>query len=343
MPAHDVTRLRRWARSALALAAGLAVAMTSACDASGPSGSKGGDLTWTFGVFAPKGDAGFDYMAQIKGYYKDQGVKATFKTFQGSVPMTQALISGAIDSAEVSPASVYDAAANGAAVKIIGSTLPGLEQVCYAPKSVTSFGQLRGKTVGASAPGALPQVIAEAMFAAKGLDPHSFKVVNAGGDAQRMKSLYAGKIDLACGSPEYEPKLPKGFHVLGRAPELIPDFPREIVVANERALKSKPDAAVRFMAAQMQGIGYALAHKDEEIKVAAQQTGRPASDPSLTVEFDAIKSGHTASPTMVIPTKKLVWLQNFRLKYGLQKKKVDLDKLSDDSYRTKALARTKSG
>lgn len=341
MRAH-VTRLRRWARSALAVSAGLALAATSACNASSSSSSKGGDLTWTFGVFAPKGDAGFDYMAQVKGYYRAQGVKVSFKTFQGSVPMTQALVSGAIDSAEVSPASVYDAAANGAPLKIIGSTLPGLEQVCYAPKSITSFGQLRGKTVGASSPGSLPQVIAEAMFAAKGLDPKSFKVVNAGGDAQRMKALYSGKIDLACGSPEYEPELPAGFHVLGRAPQLTPDFPREIVVANERALKSKPDAAVRFMAAQMKGIGYALAHKDEEIKVAAQETGRKTSDPSLTAEYDAIKSAHTASPTMVIPTKKLEWLQNFRLRYGLQKKKVDLAKLSDDSYRTKALARLKS-
>ncbi|MGH3437629.1 MAG: ABC transporter substrate-binding protein [Sciscionella sp.] len=300
-------------------------------------GQSKAEPTWSFGAFTPKGDAGFDYMAQQQGYYKQQGVKVDFKTFSGSVQLTQAIISGALDSGEVSPASVYDAVAKGAPLKIIGSTLPGLAQNCYAPKSITSFSQLKGKPVGVSAPGALPQVIAEAFFVAKGVDPSSMKIVNAGGDAQRMKALYAGRIDLACGSPEYVPKLPAGFHVLGAAPKLTPDFPREVFVANTNSLKKKPDAVVKFMAAQMKGIRYALDHKNAEVKLAAKKTSRPASDPSLSYYYDTIKKAGTASPTMEIPMKKLEWLQNFRLQHGLQKQKVDLNKLTDGSYRANAL------
>jgi NitT/TauT family transport system substrate-binding protein len=315
--------------------------LVAGCGSTSDSGSSRSGPTWVHGIVTPKGDAGFILMAQERRYYQQQGVNVQIKPFVGNVQIVQALVSGAIDSAEVAPDPVYDASLKGANVKLIGSTLPGLTYALLSKSSISDFNQLEGKTIGVSAPGSLPDVVTRAMLGAKGLDPNKVHVVSAGDDAQRFQALIHGRIDAAAVSPEFVPQVKDNpsVHVLGTAQDTVPQYPRFMIAANGNSLKNKPDAAVRFLAAEMEGIGYAAAHRDAEIGLSAKTLHQPPTDPSLSYDYDAVMQSHAASPQAEIPMDKLQWLQSFRLGTGLQKQPVDFTKLVDNSYRQQALAK----
>jgi NitT/TauT family transport system substrate-binding protein len=280
-------------------------------------------------------------MAQERRYYQQQGVNVEIKPFVGNVQLVQALVSGAIDSAEVAPDPVFDASLRGANLKLVGSTLPGLTYALLSKSSIADLNQLEGKTIGVSAPGSLPDVVARAMLSQKGLDPNKVHVVSAGDDAQRFQALSHDRLDAAAVSPEFAPQVKNNpsLHVLATAENTVPQYPRFMIAANGNSLNSKHDAAVRFLAAEMEGVGYAASHRDAEIALSAKTLKKPPTDPSLSYDYDAIMQSHAASPQAEIPMDKLQWLQSFRLGAGLQKQPADLAKLVDNSYRQQALAK----
>lgn len=325
-------------------AAVIAAPVLAACGSGGGGGGSqqaGSGETWVHAIVKAKADGGFILMAQEKGYYKKQGVHVEIKQFNGSVDLVRAVVSGAVDSVEVSPDPAYDAVARGSDLKIIGSTLPSLTYYLYAKKSIASVADLKGKTIGTSSPGSLPDTFARAVLIQKGLDPKSVDVTSAGSSSERFKALVAGRIDAMASSPEYvkAAKPSDDIHVIAKAQQVVPKYPRFVIVANGKSLHEKPDAAARFLAGEMQGVSYAVHHRSAEMKVAAKAMGVSTDDPALGYDYDVIKKTGAASPTAEIPMDKLRWLQQFRLSLGLQKKKVDLDALTDGSYRKKALDR----
>lgn len=293
---------------------------------------------WVQGIVTPKGDSGFVFMAQEQGFFKKQGVKVTYKEFTGNVQLIQALVAGSIDSASSAPGTVIDADLKGADLKIIGSTTPKLIDVVIARDGIKSLKDLQGKTIGTSAPHALPDTMVHAMLAKEGLDPTSVHTVNAGNDAQRFKAVAAGRIDAVEESPDFIPQMKgKPLHVLATVQDVVPFFTHHLIVVSGDSLKKKPKAAVRFLAATMQGVDYATRHRQAEIDLAAKKLHESPSTPALAYDYDAIMTAHAASPTSEIPTADISRLQDFRVKEGLQKAKLDPGKLFDPTVRVKAL------
>jgi NitT/TauT family transport system substrate-binding protein len=324
----------RRARLVVALLALLAgFVLVSGC------GSGSSPRTWTDGIIAPKDDAGFEYMALRRGYFKRLGVDVKLVPFVGTVQLTQALLAGAIDSAELDPTPAIKADLHGAQLKIIGSTLPGLTYDLVGRGSVKAVHDLPGKTVATSAPGALPDTFTRAVLATKGLNPRSITVVSAGTDAQRLQALVHGRVDATALSAAVEPRIghDPALHVLARAHDVVPLYPRLVIVANAQSLRSKPVAAVRFLAGEMQGITYALAHPLAEIALTASVIHKPASDPGIVYLNRLIASSGAAAPYAAVPVAKLRWLVAFESAHGLLAGKPDLTKIIDDSYRRRAL------
>lgn len=326
--------MRRLAR----LACAAALLVTACGGQSQPKPGTEGPIPWKHGIIVPKGDAGFELMAQEKGFYKAHGVEVEFQQFAGNIQLNQALIAGAIDSGEESADPAFSADLKGGTLKIIGSTIPGNPFAVFARPGISSFADLKGKTIGVSQPGALPDVLMRAMLKAKGVDPGSVTAVNAGADAERYNAVKGGKIDSAAISSEFVPQSKKdGLNLLGLANDIVPLYPRFVIVANGDALKSRPDGAIRFLAGEMEGLRYALSHRQEELQLTSKTINLPVDDPRITYLFDALKDGNMVAPNCDIPREKIEWLQNLRVDLGIQKSKVDLNTLIDDSYRQKAL------
>ena len=62
-------------------------------------------VPWRHGTVAPKGDAGFFYMAAEGGFAKQQGLDLKMLAFQNDTLMLKALVAGELDTFEGSPIS----------------------------------------------------------------------------------------------------------------------------------------------------------------------------------------------------------------------------------------------
>ena len=297
-------------------------------------------VKWKHGLVQAKGDAGFFWMALEKGYFKKRGLDVEFMQFRGDNDVMRALLGGELDTIELSPAAGMNAIDRGSDLRFIGSSMPGFPYALYVRKDITSWAQLKGKTFGVAAPGGVPDIMARAMLKLKGVDPDSIQIVNAGGSGLRIKALVAGKIDATASSSEYIPDADKlGIKVMALAADLVPEYPRYVIVAQEVTLKAKREATINFLAAYMEGLDYAVKHRDETLQLDGKINDKPANDPQFAYMFDeAIAKGYV-SVTSEVPRAKMDWLQNELLKLGMLRKKVDLDKFIDERYRKEALQR----
>lgn len=297
-------------------------------------------VKWKHGLVQSKADAGFFWMAQEKGYFKKRGLDVEFMEFRGDKDVARALLAGEVDSAEISPAAELNAIDRGADLRFIGSSMPGFPYALYVKKDITRWDQLKGKTFGVSSPGSVPEVMAREMLKRKGVDPDSIQIVNAGGSGLRIKALVGGKIDATASSSEYIPDADKlGIKVMALAADLVPEYPRFVIVAQQETLKAKREAVINFLAAYMEGLDYAVKHRDETLKLSGKINDKPANDPQLAYMFDEVIAKGYVSVKSEIPRARIDWLQNELLKLGTIRKKIDLDKFIDESYHKEALKR----
>lgn len=83
--------------------------------------------------------------------------------------------------------------------------------------------------------------------------------------------------------------------------------------------------------------GAALSGMIVDPDVAADHINSSADNPQVVYVQKAIAKAGAASATSAITMSRLKWLQQFRIKQGFQKGKVDLGQLVDPSVRKKAL------
>ncbi len=297
-------------------------------------------VKWRHGLVQAKGDAGFFYMALEKGFFKKRGLDVEFIDLRGDKEIIRALLAGELDSAEPNGGATLLAIDRSAPLRFIGSTMPGNPYALYARKEITSWAQLKGKTFGVTAPGAAPDIIARDMLARNGVDPDSINIVNAGGSGARIQALAAGKIDATASSTQFIPDADKlGIRVMALASDLLPEYPRFVIIAQEKTLKAKREEMINFLAAYMEGLDYSAKHRDETLKLAGRMNQKPANDKQLVYIYDEVIAKGYLSVKSEIPRAKLEWLQKELLRMGLIREQIDLDKFIDESLRKEALKR----
>jgi NitT/TauT family transport system substrate-binding protein len=106
-----------------------------------------------------------------------------------------------------------------------------------------------------------------------------------------------------------------------------------------KTLAQRREDAIRYLTAQSKALRYALAHRDETIKVTAEATDAKADDPRPAFVYDdAVKVGAIA-PDLPLPMDKLAWMQQQMLELGQIPKPGELAKMVDPDIRAQVLER----
>jgi NitT/TauT family transport system substrate-binding protein len=294
---------------------------------------------WRHGTLVPKGDAGFIYMAAEGGFAKAEGLDLKMQAFQNDTLMMKALIAGELDSYEGSPISPLIAGSKGADVKILGCTWPKLTYSLFSHDGIAAIADLKGKKVGISAPGSLPDVVARALLKQAGILPSEVSFVAAGSDPERVRALMAKTIDAAISTSDFaaRPELP--LKTLAVASEALPQFIRQCVITRGDLLRSKRMQLVAFVAAEMKAYGFALAHRDKVVALTRRIAGLPPGDPVAEVSYLEVVEQRAASPAIEIDPEKLRWLRDLLADDGRMAAKFDPAAVTDPSIREAALMR----
>jgi NitT/TauT family transport system substrate-binding protein len=292
---------------------------------------------WRNALVAAKSDAGIIMMV-TKGFTDKQGLKLEEIQVDSDQIALKALLAGELDTFEGSPSGSMIAASRGADVKIIGCEWPGLPHGVFVRSGITKLEDLKGKTIAISQPGAMPDQLVRALLAKYGMTPDDVKFANLGGDNDRYKALIAGVVDAAVVSGEYTPIAAKaGARMLIPAREIFPDYLRACIMTNSATLTSRRDALVRYLAAEITALRYAVSHRDETLALTREITGIAADDPRPAYIYDDAIRTQAVDPEIGLPLAKLDWMQQQSVKAGDQPRLVDLAKFADAGPRQEAL------
>ncbi len=297
-----------------------------------------------FGVLPCAADCGFLRMAQEQDFYAKYGVDVEFVELQSAAQIYPALAAAEVDIIEQSPGGLLIGAEQGGMdATVVGSSMEGLPYAIYASSDITDLSELSGRSMAISSPTGLPALVAELMVESADVDWSTVKTVNAGGNADRYRAVVAGTADAASSPADYVPLAEEeGVNVLALSSDVIPDFPRYMLIARNYVLEEKGDAVAGFLAGHIEGLRYAYEHPDEAKRMAADALETDPDDPLVTYMHDLIVDSGLVDPDGGISMDKLRYQEEVLINTGQLEGTVELETLVDDSYQQRALEMVES-
>lgn len=295
------------------------------------------ETVWKHGLINAKADAGIFLMVSTRDFAKKQGLKIEISQFKDDQLALKALIAGELDSFEGGPQGVFAADSKGADVKLLGCHWIVVPHGIYANEKITKVQDLKGKQIAVSAPNSMPDMLARSALAKFGVSDNDVKLAAVGGDRDRYQALIGGVVDAAVVSNEYQPVAPKSIHLLVAGRDAVPNFLRVCIVSSAKKLAERGGDAVKFLAAEMNALRFALANRDATIALTREIIHAKPDDPRPAFVYDDAIQHHAIDPTLPLPAEKFQWIQEQMVKAGKLKAPLDLKIVTAPEYREKAL------
>jgi len=210
-------------------------------------------------------------VTQQAGIFRKYGLAAELILLQGGPLTVQALISGSLDFADVAGPAVISSQLAGAEVVSLLYQIPGLTHSLFVRSDIQAARDLKGKRVGVVRIGGLAEYVARYMLTEKlGLNLAEVKLVQVGGQADRVAALESGAIHATVFSPPQSTRARKlGFREIADASEL--EYPTGVIATTKQALTLKSDLAERVLKSYLEGIAFFWLHKDKTIPMLQRQ------------------------------------------------------------------------
>jgi ABC-type nitrate/sulfonate/bicarbonate transport system substrate-binding protein len=213
------------------------------------------------------------YVAQEKGFFKDEGLHVTIEHSPGQGQHLQLLTAGKVQVTTQDAAVLLQRRADPGLPLVSIALLGQRGQQAYAALSDSGIKSLKdweGHVVGYK--GAPPPDLAALMKAA-GVDESKVELVNVGFDP---RLLTEGKVDVYPVFKSNEPYLIRswGYDVnLWEADDFDVPSLGLAYVTSEDTLKNEPDVLTRFLRAALKGIAYAADNRDEAVHIVLKYAG----------------------------------------------------------------------
>ncbi|MDB5777449.1 MAG: transporter substrate-binding protein [Herbaspirillum sp.] len=309
-------------------------------------------VTVRVGLANASSDVGF-FIAQKKGYFKQEGLDVTFTPFDSGAKMVAPLGAGQLEVGAGSPsAGLYNAVARGISIKIVadkGSTPPGYGyQPLLVRKDLVESGRyktlkdLKGMKIAGSAPGSASTSTLNQMLTKAGLK---------NGDVERLYlsfpqhvlALQNKAVDAALTT---EPSATKAVQsgaavrVMGDD-EIYPNHQLAVVLYSSSFIKDHPEAAKAFMRAYLR----AVRDYNDGLKNGKLAGPNAADVIAILTEYTNVKDPaiyraitvQGCSPDGALSIASLNTDLNFYKSEGLIKGNVTVDQVIDTSFAAAAV------
>ncbi len=318
-----------WGRREFLLAAGAAgLGLMAGCarpgstgqspTTSGPQVSTASATPVKAGVIAGLTENVFQLLGEEQGFFRDEGLDVEFVEFQAGGPMVKALIAGELDVAEAGFGPVPISVAQGAAIKLIGATKPGLNFALYTREDINRLEDLYGRTVGIAAPGSFLHQLMVALMDVRGLDSTQLNYVNIGSSPAVFRAVLAGKVDAGPSTIDWVPEASRSQDVkeLLYIDEYLPHYFRTGLIARDGDIQNRADLLAGIMTAWARSIRYSIDHPDEWLALAESKTGRPRDELQFVIDWET--QHKIVAPNLVIDPEATRFVQEMNIKAGSQ-------------------------
>jgi len=225
-------------------------------------------------------------IAQVRGFYRDEGLDVEMIFIRGAVGM-QALLGGSVDYTSASGSTIA-AAVRGIPVKLvfIASAKPQFDLI--AQPQIRSVADLKGKHVGISSRGGAIDLLTQLIVQKNGLVPNQDVIsLVIGGQQDTVLALRAGRIAAALLTPPRPLILQReGFNRIAYSGDYMPTYPSGGIGVTDEKIKTAPNDILAFVKASVRGLQYARHNRVEAMKILGGYFS--IKDQALTEEFFAL-------------------------------------------------------
>ena len=228
-------------------------------------------------------------ISQSRGFYRQEGIDPELSEVSGGSKAMEALLGGSVDVAVGSVSDVILLASLGRQVRCfyVLYSRPTLALVVADKLSdkITSIQELRGHTVGVSAPGSASHQFLNQLLAEHGLSPDDVSIVPIGMSASSVAALEHREVDaavlIASAITNFEDRHPgTRFLVDTRTPAGARRafgsevFPSLALIADDSWIQSHRDATLRLVRAVRDGVHWMRESSAEQIRQAIPESAR---------------------------------------------------------------------
>lgn len=246
------------------------------------------------------------FIAMEKGFFKEEGIDATFEWFEAAQPIAVATASGSVDiGATGITASLYNMIAEGQKLLIVAdkgrekSGYPLSALVVHKDSPIDSVEDLKGKKIGITQTGSTFHYMAGRILENHGMSLADVEIVPLGKVGAMMETLQSKQVDaVILNEPNITQAVKDGYgKVIVPVGDEI-EYQNAGIFFSEKFAQNR-DAAIRFLKAYVKATRYyhdaALVQEngqtvpgenyDEVIKIIAQYTDQPEENIKLGLPY----------------------------------------------------------
>jgi NitT/TauT family transport system substrate-binding protein len=206
-------------------------------------------------------------VAQLKGFYREEGLDVEMILIRGAVGM-QALLGGSVDYTSASGSTIA-AAVRDLPVKLvfISSSKPQFELISQA--QIKSVQDLKGKIVGISSRGGSNDLIMQMILQKNGLAPNKdVTTIIVGAQEETVIALRTGRIAAALLTPPRNFMLQRdGFNRLAYSGDYVPTYANGGIGATDEKIKTNPAEVLALVKATIKALQFSMKNRTEMIKI----------------------------------------------------------------------------
>ena len=206
------------------------------------------------------------FIAQEKGFFEKNGLKAEIIRINSEPTTYQALISGDIDATSGAPTGLVQSNLQGVPVVSLGSWDNLVSYTMATREKIDDLSQLRGKKIGVNRLGGKSSLILRVMLEDAGLNPmKDVTLLQLGGSQERLAALIRGGIDAAPVDFAFEPKMKQlGFFLVAAKKTPFMNGP---ITAKVSSLQSNRPKWVRFVKSYLEATHYMVTNREGSMEV----------------------------------------------------------------------------
>ncbi len=206
------------------------------------------------------------FIAQDKGFFEKNGLKAEIIRINSEPTTYQALISGDIDATSGAPTGLVQSNIQGVGVVSLGSWDNLVSYTIMTKEKIEDLAQLKGKKIGINRLGGKSSLVLRVMLEDAGLNTSKdITLLQLGGSQERLAALLRGGIDAAPVDFAFEPKMRQlGFHIV---PGRKTPFMNGPITVTTASLKANRGKWVRFVKAYLEATQYLTTNREGSMEV----------------------------------------------------------------------------
>ena len=212
------------------------------------------------------------FIAQERGFFESNGLKAEIIRINSEPTTYQALISGDIDATSGAPTGLVQSNLQGVPVVSLGSWDNLVSYTMATREKIDDLSQLKGKKIGINRLGGKSSLVLRVMLEDAGLNSmKDVTLLQLGGSQERLAALMRGGIDAAPVDFAFEPKMKQlGFFLVSGRKTPFMNGPVVVKAASLQANRSK---WLRFVKAYLEATHYMTTNKEGSVDVLRRALG----------------------------------------------------------------------